>query len=79
MEQEKASKFAVNRVRTGTGDERRKTKKSDGIYQQCDIKSDNDIPRIEQQCLSVSQIIIFPVLRRRKLLGLFNFDCYQPS
>ena len=39
------TKFAVNRVRTGTGDERRKTKKIDGIYQQCDITSDNDIPR----------------------------------
>jgi hypothetical protein len=72
------AKFAGTRVRTGTGDERRKAKKSDGVYQQCDITIENDIPRIKEQCLSDSQVIILPA-SRRKLLDLFNFDCYQPS
>jgi len=43
------TKFAMSRVRTARGEERRKRNKSGGIYQQCDITSDNDIPRIEEQ------------------------------
>jgi hypothetical protein len=47
------TKFAVNRVRTGRDDERRETKESNGIYQQWDITSDNDIPHIEVQCYQI--------------------------
>ena len=44
------TKFAVNRVRTGMGDEGRKAKESNGIYQQCDITGENDIPHIKVRC-----------------------------
>jgi len=74
----KLTKFAVSRVRTATGGERRKRKKSGGIYHQCDMTSENDIPRIEEQSWSDSQIIISPA-SRSKLLDRFNFDSYQPS
>jgi hypothetical protein len=67
MKQEKV----VNMVTTGSGDERSNTRKSDAIYQQCVITSDNDIPRKEVQCLSDSRVIILPALGR-KLLDLFN-------
>jgi hypothetical protein len=50
------TKFAVNRVRTGRGDERRKTKKSNGIYQQCDITGDKDILHIEVQCYQILRL-----------------------